>query len=83
MKYHIKYRRWKFENRNTINYLSRVDGEIQADISFPVSSNVDLTYQGIFGGSPNFQVNVANQTGLVNNFPIQNGVILGFTYTAS
>lgn len=77
----IAYRRWQFDNRDSINDLSQVAGEVQAGLGYAISSHADLnlSYQGVFGGNPNFTVNTINQTGHVNTIPMQNGVLLGVT----
>lgn len=76
------YRRWQFENRDSINDLTQFAGEVQAGLGVPVSANFDLSlsYQGVYGGNPNLVVNALNQTAHVSTIPIQHGVLLGLTW---
>ena len=79
----IAYRHWQFDNRDSINDPSQVAGEIQAGIGYAISSHagLSLSYQGVFGGNPDFKVNALNQTGHVSTIPMQNGVLLGLSLT--
>ncbi|WP_298628105.1 hypothetical protein [uncultured Legionella sp.] len=75
------YRRWQFDDRNSINDLSKFAGEVQAGLGYTISekTNLSLVYQGIYGSSPDFHLNVAAETGHVDNIPMQHGVLLSFT----
>ena len=77
----VAYRRWQFEDRDSINNLSQLAGEIQAGLGFPLSerTNLSLLYQGIFGGNPKFSVNTVNETGHVDSIPIQQGLLLSLS----
>ena len=79
----IAYRRWQFNDRNSIDGKSQIAGEMQAGLGYAISERTSLgvSYQGIFGGNPDFHVNADTATGHVNNIPIQNGVLLGLTVT--
>lgn len=75
----IAYRRWQFNDRNTINDKSQAAGELQAGLGYVASHSltVNLMYQGIFGNNPNFSLNANNTTGRVMNIPVQNSILLG------
>jgi hypothetical protein len=75
------FREWNME-RNSINNLSQVAGEIQAGLGFYLTSNISimLLYQGIYGGNLNIAVNSTTQTATVSSIPIQNGILLTASY---
>ncbi|HVT61921.1 MAG TPA: hypothetical protein VHD33_00325 [Legionellaceae bacterium] len=77
----IAYRRWQFDDRTSINFLSNIAGEVQAGVGLALNriTNLSLLYQGIYGGNPDFIVNSTNETGTINNIPIQNGVLLSLS----
>ena len=77
------YRRWQFNDRDSINDKSQIAGEVQAGLGYSISERASLTlsYQGIFGSNPDFNLNAVNATGSVSNIPVQNGVLLGLTVT--
>ncbi|MCC5791111.1 MAG: hypothetical protein JJT82_00675 [Legionellaceae bacterium] len=77
----IAYRRWQFNDRNTINDPSQIAGEVQAGFGYSISqrASLSLSYQGVFGRNPRFRLNVDNATGRVSHIPVQNGVLLGLT----
>ena len=79
----VAYRRWQFEDRNSINNLSQLAGEIQAGLGLPLSekTRLSLLYQGIFGGNPQFNVNTITETGHVGSIPIQQGLLLSLSLT--
>lgn len=74
-------RRWQFSDRDSINNLSKIGGEVQAGFAYPINKRINLSvlYQGIFGSNPDFQVNAAAETGHVSDIPIQNGVLLSLS----
>ncbi len=79
------YRQWEAE-RQSINNLSQIAGEIQAGIGVAVveRATLSLLYQGIYGANPDFTVNTTpnqefNGTGHVSNIPVQNGVLLSLS----
>lgn len=76
------YRRWQFDDRATVNFLANIAGELQAGLGVTLGehASIDLVYQGIWGGNPNFQVNLSNETGTVSNIAIQNGLLLNLSY---
>ena len=78
----IAYRQMEMD-RDTVNNLSQVAGEVQAGIGIPVSdaATLSLLYQGVYGSSPNFTVNATTLTGNVANIPVQNGVLLSLSMT--
>ncbi|CEK11607.1 hypothetical protein [Legionella hackeliae] len=79
----IAYRRWQFNDRDSINDKSQIAGEVQAGVGGFISErvNLSLSYQGIFGSNPDFRFNADSATGRVSNIPVQNGVLLGLTVT--
>ena len=78
----IAYRSWQFNDRTTINFMSNIAGEVQAGLGISLGEKADLSlvYQGIYGGNPNFQVNLTNETGHISTIPIQNGALLNLSY---
>jgi len=79
----IAYRRWQFNDRDSINDKSQIAGEVQAGLGYAISerASMNLFYQGIYGSSPNFSLNAVAETGRVSNIPVQHGVLLGMTVT--
>lgn len=79
----LAYRHWQFDDRSSINDLSQLAGEVQAGLGAPISERINLAilYQGIFGGNPNFSVNVLEGMGHVDSIPIQQGVLLSLLFT--
>lgn len=77
----IAYRSWQFDDRTSINFLSNIAGEVQAGIGVALNSTTSLSllYQGIYGGNPDFVVNLTNETGTISNIPMQNGVLLSLS----
>lgn len=75
------YRSWVFEDRSSIGDLYQIAGEVQAGIGYHINpkTNLNVVYQGIFGGNPNFQINATERTGKVSTIPMQNGVLVGLT----
>ena len=79
----IAYRRWQFNDRNSINDKSQIAAEAQAGLGYSISerASLSLSYQGVFGSSPNFWLNTDNATGQVSNIPVQHGMLLGLMVT--
>ena len=79
----IAYRRWQFNDRDSINDKSQIAGEVQVGLGYAISerASLGLSYQGIFGGNPDFHFNADSATGRASNIPVQNGVLLGLTVT--
>lgn len=75
------YRQWQFDNRNSINNLSKIAGEIQAGLGYSIGhlASLSLLYQGVYGGNPNFTVSEACPSGYVSTLPRQQGVLLSFS----
>ena len=72
----IAYRTWETE-RQSINNLSQIGGEVQAGVGIPLAkkATLSLLYQGVFGASNDFTVR-PDTSATVSNIPIQNGVLL-------
>ncbi|ETO93296.1 hypothetical protein [Legionella oakridgensis] len=77
----IAYRHWQFNDRDSINDKSLIAGELQAGLGYAISerTSLSLSYQGIYGGNPDFRYNADNAIARVSNIPMQNGVLLGLT----
>lgn len=77
------YRQWHFENRDSVASLSKASPELQIGLGYLINDMafITLSYQGIFGGNPDFLVNATNYTGYVSKIPGQNGVLLGLSLT--
>jgi len=80
------YRRMNVLIRETVNNKSQFAFETQVGLGVPIieAVTVSLLYQGIFGGSVNFQANPASattaaRTGSISNIPVQNGVLLSLS----
>lgn len=75
------YRRMDVLIRQTVNNKSQFAFETQVGLGIPIieAVTVSLLYQGIFGGSVDFQADSASRTGLIANIPIQNGVLLSLS----
>jgi hypothetical protein len=75
------YRRMNVLIRETVNNKSQFAFEAQAGLGIPIieAVTVSLLYQGIFGGSVDFQADRASRTGLIANIPVQNGVLLSLS----
>lgn len=85
----IAYRRWQFDDRNSINDKSQIAGEVQAGLGYQINNRADLTfyYQGIYDGQPNFKLISEEHNGEyhysrghVSNIPIQNAVLLSLSF---
>lgn len=79
----IAYRRWQFNDRDSINDKSQIAGEVQAGLGYAISEqfNLSLSYQGVFGSNPDFRLNADKDTGQVSHIPAQHGMLLGLTVT--
>ncbi|WP_028389040.1 hypothetical protein [Legionella fairfieldensis] len=79
----IAYRHWQI-NPASISNKSALAGEVQAGLGYPLTeiTNLNLLYQGVFGGNPKFHINPFTETGLITNIPVQHGVLLGFSIIA-
>jgi hypothetical protein len=76
----IAFRQWVTE-RQSINNLNQIGGEVQAGVGIPIlkRTTLSLLYQGIFGGSDNFVV-YPDHSATVTNIPIQNGLLLSLSF---
>lgn len=68
-------------NRDDINDLKQVSPELQLGLGAIISENmsINLLYQAIFNGNPNFNLNELTKTATINNIPLQQAVILSFS----
>lgn len=76
----IAYRHWQIDSFY-FNNKSEISGEFQAGFGYPLTelTNLNLLYQGIFGGNPRLRINPSNYTGYIASLPIQHGILLGFS----
>lgn len=76
----VAYRYWKIKDR-PVNDISKLAGEIQAGIGYPISALASLSvlYQGVFGSDPRLTLNTQNKRASVSNIPTLHGVLLGFS----
>lgn len=79
----IAYRQWQFEELDLIGNVSKVSPELQFGLGYLINDSafITLSYQGIYGGSPEFVLNTSNFTVSVNNIPTQNAILLGLSFT--
>ncbi|WP_238400408.1 hypothetical protein [Legionella bononiensis] len=72
------YRRWQMD-RDTINDISQLAGELIAGFGYAITpnANISLSYQGIFGASPDVTIDLENGSGSVKNIPVQQAILLG------
>ena len=56
-------------------------GEIQAGFGYPLTSlsHLNLLYQGIYGGNPNYSMNSYAKSGHVTSIPSLHAILLGFS----
>lgn len=76
----IAYRHWGMHNSYFENK-SEISGEFQAGFGYPLTeiSNLNVLYQGIFGGNPKIRINPFTYAGYITNLPIQHGLLLGLS----
>jgi len=76
----IAYRYWQLKQEKGTD-LSQLTGEIQAGFGYPISAiaTLNLLYQGIYGGEPNFVVNTNTQSTQASNIPSLHAVLVGFS----
>ncbi|MBA2652916.1 MAG: hypothetical protein H0U73_11695 [Tatlockia sp.] len=76
----IAYRHWRINNSFFENK-SEISGELQAGIGYPLTeiSNLNILYQGIFGGNPKIRINPFTYAGYITTLPIQHGLLLGLS----
>ncbi len=81
----MAYRQLHFD-RGTIDGQSKINAEVQAGLSMPISrqASISLAYQGVYGGGTTLTVNGTppDATGRINSIPTQNGGLLMFTWNA-
>lgn len=72
------YRRWQMD-RDTINDISQLAAEVGAGFGYIITPNasISLSYQGIFGSSPDVTINLDSGSGTVKNIPVQHAILLG------
>lgn len=79
----LAYRHWQMDSV-FFNNKSEFSGEFQAGFGYPITeiSNLNLLYQGIFGGNPKLRIRPYSFAGYIANLPIQHGLLLGFSIIA-
>ncbi|MFO2972052.1 hypothetical protein SCO12_11380 [Legionella pneumophila serogroup 10] len=72
------YRQWQMD-RDTINDISQLAGEIMAGCGYTITPNASITlsYQGLFGDKPNFTIDLDSGIGHVQKIPVQHAILLG------
>lgn len=75
----LAYRRWQFNDRNSISDKAQAAPEVQMGLSYSLNerSRINVVYQGVFSGAPKFRFNPDNDSGSVSTIPAQHGVLLG------
>ncbi len=78
----IAYRRMQVNDRVTFNDLSELAFELQAGLGMHISdkASLSLNYQGVFNGNTTYTINTTTFTGHISNVPVQNGILLSFSY---
>lgn len=76
----ITYRHWQVDSF-LINSKSALAGEVQAGLGYPLTeiTNLNLLYQGVFGGNPKLHLNPEPEASTISNLPVQHGLLLGFS----
>jgi hypothetical protein len=76
----VAYRYWQVDN-SAIKDFSQLTGEIQAGLGYPLTAlaNLNLLYQGIYGGDPNLKLNTYTRSGYISNIPTLHAVLLGLS----
>ena len=71
---------WQFDNNEATRNQNQISGEIQAGLGVPLNEQASLSvlYQGVFGGNPDFNINMYNGMAVAKHIPIQHGVLLSF-----
>jgi hypothetical protein len=79
----IAYRQWQFEELYLINTVSKASPELQAGLGYLINDSafITLSYQGIYGGTPEYNFNANNFTASIDNIPTQNAILLGLSLT--
>jgi hypothetical protein len=76
----VAYRRWRLK-QESIRIFTQVAGEIQAGFGYPVTAlaSLNLLYQGVYGGDPDFKFDVSSKSGRITNIPALHAVLVGFS----
>ncbi|MGC1182369.1 hypothetical protein [Legionella sp.] len=76
----LAYRHWKIE-RIPVNEISQLAGEVQAGFGYPITAlaNLSLLYQGIYGNTPNVQLNSYSKIENLANIPTLHAILLGLS----
>ncbi|MBA3535644.1 MAG: hypothetical protein H0T84_03385 [Tatlockia sp.] len=74
------YRQMQFY-RESVNNLNQINMEIQFGFLYQISkhANINLLYQHIYGGNPNFSFNTLTQKGHIAKIPREQAILLGFS----
>lgn len=69
-------------DHDSVNALSAFSPEIQAGLGYRINdkTRINLSYQSIFGDKPSLTVNPLTETGILQNLPSQQAVMIGFTF---
>lgn len=69
-------------NHNPYKDMTKLAGEIQAGLGYPISAlaSLNLLYQGVFGGDPKFQIDKSKKIEQVSNIPPLHAILLGLSF---
>lgn len=69
-------------DREEVNDLSQISPELQVGLGYEISrqATINLGYQVIWGQKPKLEVNLQNETAILQHIPMQQAVMLGFSY---
>lgn len=75
------FRQMQFD-RESVNDLNHVSPEMQIGLGYQINEQAAITlgYQNIWGNHPTLIVNSIDDTGVINNIPSQQAVMLGFSF---
>lgn len=76
----VAYRHWKI-NHIPVNEISQIAGELQAGLGYPITAlaSLNLLYQGVYGNTPNYQLNTYSKREYLTNIPTLHAVLLGLS----
>ncbi|MBA2652817.1 MAG: hypothetical protein H0U73_11190 [Tatlockia sp.] len=79
----ITYRQLQFF-RETVNNLIKTNAEVQVGFGYQISRyvNLNLLYQHVFGGNPNFRSDPITLKGQISKIPVEQALLLGFSISA-
>lgn len=78
----LSYRQLRMD-RIEIKDIGELSPEMQVGLGYEISNNlsINLVYQHLFGGNPNFTLNAMTETGVIAHIPSEDAVFLGLKFT--